>query len=446
MLIDSVTKIKGIGEETAKALNDMGIHTIVDLIEYFPYRYEDYRLKDLKDVKHQERVTVVGKVQSEATLRYFAKKKSRVAVRVLIDRYLITCVFFNRPYVKKQLQIGETITITGSWDKNKQSINVSEMKKGEIIRSVDFEPVYHVQGDVTVKGMKRFISLALHEFSDFIEDYLPDYFRSKYKLLPRKDAVRHIHFPKSKEHLKHARRRLVYEEFLLFQLKMQALRKFNREQSNGKGLTIDENAVQRFINALPYPLTNAQQRVIKEILTDMTSQYRMNRLLQGDVGSGKTAVAMICSFAAVQAGVQAALMVPTEILAEQHVQSLKETMASFALRVELLTSSIKGKKRKELLEKLASGEIDIIVGTHSLIQDEVSFSNLGLVITDEQHRFGVEQRRVLREKGEHPDVLFMTATPIPRTLAITAFGDMDVSVINEMPAGRKPVETYWAKK
>ena len=200
-----------------------------------------------------------------------------------------------------------------------------------------------------------------------------------------------------------------------------------------------------FIGTLPFPLTKAQQRVVEEIRSDMKSPYRMNRLLQGDVGSGKTVVAAIGLFATVTAGFQGALMVPTEILAEQHAESLHVMLEPVGLRTALLTSSVKGKKRRELLEALAAGEIDVLIGTHALIQDEVNFHNLGLVITDEQHRFGVEQRRVLREKGQHPDVLFMTATPIPRTLAITVFGEMDVSIIDELPAGRKAIETYWAK-
>ena len=238
---------------------------------------------------------------------------------------------------------------------------------------------------------------------------------------------------------------MVYEEFLLFQLKMQALRKIQREQSMGIGQTFDENKVNDFIQTLPFPLTNAQQRVVEEILSDMKSPFRMNRLLQGDVGSGKTVVATIGLFATVSAGFQGALMVPTEILAEQHAESLHAMLEPVGLKTALLTSSVKGKKRRELLQALADGEIDVLIGTHALIQDEVNFHNLGLVITDEQHRFGVEQRRVLREKGQHPDVLFMTATPIPRTLAITVFGEMDVSIIDELPAGRKAIETYWAK-
>ncbi|MCA1030034.1 ATP-dependent DNA helicase RecG [Bacillus timonensis] len=444
-LKQSVTAIKGIGEEIGQQLQEMNIFTIEDLLLYFPYRYEDYRLRDLADVKHEERVTVEGKVHSEPSLSYFGKKRSRLTFRVLVGRYLIKVVCFNQPYHKNKLTLQQPITLTGKWDQHRQTITVSEISFSPYSKTNDVEPVYSTKGKINVKGMRRFIALALQQYSEDLEETLPSMFLKKYKLLSIREAIETIHNPHSHDSLKHARRRFVYEEFLLFQLKMQALRKVEREQSGGIAQDIDSVRLDRFINELPFPLTNAQNRVVNEILNDLKSPFRMNRLLQGDVGSGKTVVAAIALYASILAGYQGALMVPTEILAEQHVASLKELFAPYEINVELLTSSIKGKKRRETLEKLADGVIHIIVGTHALIQDEVHFKKLGIVITDEQHRFGVEQRRVLREKGESPDVLFMTATPIPRTLAITVFGEMDVSIIDEMPAGRKQIETYWVK-
>ena len=293
--------------------------------------------------------------------------------------------------------------------------------------------------------MRRFIKQAFDEYGEYIDETLPESLRAKYKLPDRKTALGTMHFPKSQEDMKQARRRFVYEEFLYFQLKMQAFRKIEREQSSGISQKYDLEKLKKFIESLPYTLTNAQKRVVNEICADLKLPYKMNRLLQGDVGSGKTAVAAIALYASATAGYQGALMVPTEILAEQHAESLTELLEPAGMKIALLTSSVKGKKRRAILEELENGEIDIMIGTHALIQDEVNFHRLGLVITDEQHRFGVEQRRVLREKGESPDVLFMTATPIPRTLAITVFGEMDVSVIDEMPSGRKKIETYWAK-
>ncbi|NIK14208.1 ATP-dependent DNA helicase RecG [Saccharococcus thermophilus] len=440
-----VTAIKGIGEETSEALKEMGITTIEQLLMHVPYRYEDYELKDLAEVKHDEKVTVEGKVHSEPSLTYYTKKKSRLTFRLLVGRYLITVVCFNRPYLKGKIAMDDTVTVIGKWDQHRQTITAYEVKLGPLPQTKEIEPVYSVRGSITVKGMRRFIKLALTQYGAAIDDPLPLSIRRAYRLVSKQEALRSVHFPRSHEELKQARRRLVYEEFLLFQLKIHALRKVAREYSQGIAHSFSTEKLDAFIGQLPFPLTNAQRRVIAEILADMRAPYRMNRLLQGDVGSGKTVVAAVVLYATVLSGYQGALMVPTEILAEQHAHSMRQLFAATDVKVALLTSSVKGKKRREILEQLAAGDIDIMIGTHALIQEEVNFKKLGLVITDEQHRFGVEQRRVLREKGQSPDVLMMTATPIPRTLAITAFGEMDVSVIDEMPAGRKKVKTYWVK-
>lgn len=439
-----VQMIKGIGEETEKQLQTLGIFTIEDLIEYYPFRYEDYRLKNLHEVKHDERITISGIIHSEPSVRYFGKRKTRLSVRVLVENVLITAVFFNQTYVKKNLKVGERLTLTGKWDQHRLTLTVSEYKLGEMDRQ-EMAPIYSVAGSLTVKTLKKLIYVALKEYGDMVQENLPPPLITKYKLMSKKEAIFHLHYPKNEQHLKQARRRIVYEEFLQFQLKLQAFRKFTREQSKGISITVERKRVEQFIEKLPFPLTIAQNRVVKEIINDLSTPYRMNRLLQGDVGSGKTVVAAIAMYAAVCSGYQAALMVPTEILAEQHFSSLKELFSVESMEVALLSGSLKGKKRKELLQQLKEGKISIIVGTHALIQEDVNFHQLGLVITDEQHRFGVEQRRILRDKGESPDVLFMTATPIPRTLAISVFGDMDVSIIDELPAGRKPIETYWVK-
>ncbi|MCM3149452.1 ATP-dependent DNA helicase RecG [Bacillus pumilus] len=444
-LQDNVSVLKGIGEETEKTLNELGIHTVADLLGYFPYRYDDYELRNLEEVKHDERVTVEGKVHSEPVLTYYGKKRSRLTFRLLVGRFLITAICFNRPYLKRSLVLGDTVSVTGKWDKNRQSIMVQEFKKGTHEQDGSIEPVYSVKENVTVKMMRRFVKQALSLYVDKAEDPLPKQLVSTYKLMSYQEALKTIHLPETRDSLKQARRRFVYEEFLIFQLKMQAIRKKEREKTSGIQHPFSKDAVFEFVHSLPFPLTKAQSRVLDEIMTDMASPYRMNRLLQGDVGSGKTAVAAIALYAAHLSGYQGALMVPTEILAEQHADSLYQLFEKWGLNIALLTSSVKGKRRRELLERLKEGEIDILVGTHALIQDEVEFQQLGLVITDEQHRFGVEQRKKLRSKGQDPDVLFMTATPIPRTLAITVFGEMDVSVIDELPAGRKQIETYWVK-
>jgi ATP-dependent DNA helicase RecG len=445
MISEPITAVQGIGDKKAEELASMGIFNVQDLIEYLPYRYEDYQKKDLSEIAHDEKATIEGKVHSEPSLRYFPKKKSRLSFRMLIGKYLITAVIFNRPFLKSQISLGQSLTITGKWDRNKMTLTVGDVHFGTFSEDRKIEPVYSVKGTLHGKTMRKFMYQAFKQFSGQIPDPLPEKLREAYRLPEKEVALKMMHFPESFQVLKAGRRRLAYEELLFFQFKMQIFRKWNRQQSEGASLLYDRAKVDLFIQSLPFQLTEAQQRVVEEILKDLSDTSRMNRLLQGDVGSGKTVVAAIALYAAVTANRQGALMVPTEILAEQHFQSLKELFNPFGITVALLTSSVKGKLRKETLSLLSEGEIQIMVGTHALIQEEVDFKNLGLVITDEQHRFGVNQRRVLREKGEKPDVLFMTATPIPRTLAISAFGDMDVSTIDVMPAGRKPIITHWAK-
>lgn len=440
-----ICEVKGIGEERAKALADLGIITVADLLMYFPFRYDHYELKDLSDVQHNERATVVGKVHSEPSLQFFGKKRSRLTVRLLVDRILVKATWFNRSFVKKQLSPGDTLSVTGKWDQHRKTITVDVWKKGERHESESISPVYSVKGNITVKLLKRLIKTVMNQYGHRIPENLPNCLLERYRLKPKKDAVKAMHFPGSFDEIRQARRRLVYEELLLFQLKLHLFKKIRRENSGGYRQNYDPKQVKSFVDGLPFPLTGAQERVTREILQDLRKSERMNRLLQGDVGSGKTVVAAICLYASVNAGFQGALMVPTEILAEQHYESLKKILDPHDVQVSLITSSVKGKKRRERLVALETGGIDIVIGTHALIQGEVNFHNLGLAITDEQHRFGVNQRRTLTNKGISPDVLHMTATPIPRTLAISLFGDMDVSSIDEMPAGRQPIETHWAK-
>ena len=444
-LSNPVGVLKGIGKQTAANLAELDIHTVGDLLDHLPHRYEDFRLRDLAEVAHDEKITVEGKVHSEPSVMYYGRKKSRLTIHLLVDQYLVKVTFFNRPYLKAKLSPQDTITVSGKWDKHRLTITGQDIMMGPHSQTAEFEPVYPTKAPITVKALRRYIVEAFNEYGNAIEESLPEMLRQKYKLPAKKDALRTMHFPASEEDVKQARRRFVYEEFLQFQLKMQVFRKIEREQSTGIGQQYDLEQLKKFIASLAFSLTGAQKRVVNEICADLKSPFKMNRLLQGDVGSGKTVVAAIALYASVTAGFQGALMVPTEILAEQHANSLQELLEPMGLSVALLTSSVKGKKRQAILERLQSGEINIMIGTHALIQDEVNFQKLGLVITDEQHRFGVGQRRILREKGENPDVLFMTATPIPRTLAITVFGEMDVSIIDEMPAGRKTIETYWAK-
>jgi len=444
-MYQSVSTLTGVGPKAMEQLQQMGIETIQDLFEHFPFRYEDHAIRPLNEVQHDERVTIQGKVHSEPDLRFFGKKKSRLTVRVHVDGLLVQAIFFNQPYLKKQIKLGDKLVFSGKLDRNKLAITGGTVKPKSIDRENGLEPVYSVKGDIKIQMLKKLIDQAFSQYSNQINEFLPSQLLETYRLMGRRDALYHLHFPTDLDTFRQAKRRVIYEELLLFQMKMLLFRKQRREEEKGKGKSIEESSITNFIEQLPFPLTGAQNRVLKEILDDLSSSYRMNRLLQGDVGSGKTIVAAIALYANVLAGYQGAMMVPTEILAEQHLSSLQELFTGMDVHIAQLSGSARVKQRRETLQKLSNGEIDIIVGTHVLIQEGVDFQNLGFVITDEQHRFGVEQRRVLKNKGLQPDVLFMTATPIPRTLAISAFGDMDVSTIDEMPKGRKPVKTHWVK-
>ncbi|WP_173916517.1 ATP-dependent DNA helicase RecG [Halobacillus sp. Marseille-Q1614] len=439
-----ITEVKGIGEKLAAHLNELGLFTVEDLLFYFPYRYDSYEVKPLTELAHDEKATIEGQLIADPVVQFYGKKKSRLTMNLQVENFAVKAVMFNRAFAKKQLNAGETVTVTGKWDQHRLQITVSQFKKGSAKSQEPIQPVYTLKESVTLVTLRKVIKAAIDEYLEDINEILPEDYVLSYKLPARRQALRQMHYPESRVMLKHAKRRFIYEEFLLFQLKMQLLRKLQREATSGNAQQYNNDTLTDFVQSFPFELTGAQKRSLAGILKDMKSPYRMNRLLQGDVGSGKTAVAAISLYASITAGKQGALMVPTEILAEQHYESLTSLFKDRA-KIVLLTGSVKGKKRKEILEQIKNHHVDIIIGTHALIQDDVEFSDLGFVIVDEQHRFGVNQRRSLRDKGLHPDVLFMTATPIPRTLAITAFGDMDVSVIDEMPAGRKPVETYWVK-
>ena len=311
----------------------------------------------------------------------------------------------------------------------------------------DIAGIYRASKEIKAQTIKQLVKKAYEEYQDVIEEIVPESTRRKFRLLNRKEMIHDMHFPKTTQEFEIARRSAIFDEFFKYEARLALLKKLDR---NDAGLLIkyDNSMVKRFISALPFELTNAQKRVVNEICKDMHRPLHMNRLLQGDVGSGKTVIAAIAMYAAVTAGFQAALMAPTEILAQQHAKKLSDLFQDFGVSVCLLTGTeaSKTKVKHDILERLANKEIDILVGTHALIQDPVIFKKLGLVVTDEQHRFGVNQRKALREKGENPDVLAMTATPIPRTLAITTYGEMDVSVINELPKGRKPIRTSWVKQ
>ena len=442
-LNDPVTMLAGVGAKRADSLASLGIQTIEDLLTYYPFRYEDIQERNLNEILDQEKVTLKGLVVSPPVMSRFGSKKNRLQFRMMQDHAVFNVSFFNQPYLKDKVILSEEIAVYGKWDAKRKSLNGMKILGSQAVD--DFSPIYHVNKSIRQTTLVDLIRRGFEEYGDLIEENLPNGLVEKYRLLDRPTAVKSMHFPKNHEENHQAKRRIVFEEFFLFQMRLQGLKKSEKAETNGIEILYDIQRLKQFIQKLPFELTDAQKRVTNEICRDLRSPQHMQRLLQGDVGSGKTIVAAIALYAAVTAGFQGALMVPTEILAQQHMESLLQLFDAQEVKLALLTGSTKAKERRELLELLEQGEIDIVVGTHALIQEGVEFQHLGLVITDEQHRFGVNQRKVLREKGWRPDVLFMTATPIPRTLAITAYGEMDVSVIDELPAGRIPIETRWVR-
>lgn len=436
-----VEKVKGVGPSLLEKLHQLKIMSVKDLLEYFPYRYENFELIDIHRAMHEEKITVEAKVITACQVQYYGKMKARMTFNVLVNHEVVKVVVFNRTFLKNQLKMDTLITVTGKWDLGRKVITATDIKMGAA-DGRGIEPIYSLK-EVPLKTFKKILKSAYDQYATQLQDDLPLQLRQQYRLISYEDAVLFSHFPDNKEQVRQVERRIKYEELLKFQLKLQYLRYQTKIERQGAEKVFDDEKINEFVNQLPFKLTDAQLKVLDEIKRDLRSGSRMNRLLQGDVGSGKTVVAAVSLLMVMLSGYQTALMVPTEILGQQHYKSLIELFSPYEpFKIEFLSSSVKGRRRREILERLANGEVHLIIGTHAIIQQDVIFKNLGLVITDEQHRFGVNQRKMLREKGDFVDVLMMTATPIPRTLAISAFGDMDVSIINQLPQGRKPVETF----
>ncbi|MGO2100829.1 ATP-dependent DNA helicase RecG [Vagococcus salmoninarum] len=442
---DSIQLLPGVGPKRGENLEALGLFTVEDVLTYYPFRYDDIQEKNIAEIGDQEKVVLKGTVIAEGVVSHYGYRKNRLSFRIMHDQAVINVTFFNQAYLKDKVVLAEEIAIFGKWDAKRKALSGMKILGSKDNQEADFAPIYHLNKKVRQGTLVELIKKTFELYGDVIEEWLPPELLEKYRLYPRKQAMYAMHFPEKAEESQFARRRIVFEEFFEFQMQMQQLRYQEKEVSLGLAVLYDVEQLKNFTQGLPFDLTDAQKRVTNEICRDMRSSSHMHRLLQGDVGSGKTVVAAIVMYAAYTAGFQSALMVPTEILAEQHLESLTELFADFPIKIALLTGSTKAKERREILAQLAEGSLDVLIGTHALIQKDVEFKHLGLVITDEQHRFGVNQRKILRDKGDNPDVLFMTATPIPRTLAITAYGEMDVSIIDELPKGRIPIETRWIR-
>ena len=439
----SVEKVKGVGSRTSMLLKNLNINTVDDLVTHYPYRYEFIKRSNLKEKCEDDKVIIDGKVEMIPILVRLKGNLNKMNFRLATStKEIVGVSIFNRAYLKNQLLVGTNITVFGKYEKNKNVILASEIRMGLLPKGEKIEAVYHGTVGLNSKAISGFINTALMEYGNDLEDYIPKNLLEKYNFLNKKTALNIIHNPSTKEKLKEASIRLKYEELFVYMAKINYLKLKNKNIKDGIEKDFDKEKLDKVIKSLPYELTVDQKLVLNEILEDLTSKRRMNRLLQGDVGSGKTIISIIAMVANYLSGYQSALMVPTEILATQHYETMKEILKDLNVNIALLTGSLPKNKKDLIHEELKLGKIDMVVGTHALIQEEVVYKNLGLVITDEQHRFGVLQRTSLQNKGITPDVLYMSATPIPRTYALTLYGDMDISTIRTLPKGRKPIKTY----
>ena len=441
-LFAPVTDLKGVGTKTAADLGSLGIYSIYDLLYYFPFRYDELESMPLDQVMDGQKVMLKGIVATEPFVSRFGYKKTRLSFKLRIDHEVVMVNFFNQPWLKSKIEIGKDVAIYGKYNLDRQSLSAFKFVATKENDS-GLAPVYPVNKHIHQKKLVSLIKLALDEYLENVEDIVPLKIRQKYRLLSDKDLVKWMHKPNNISQAEIAKRSAIFREFYLFQIQLALLMNENSKQSQGFAKKYDLQEVAKLTKSLPFELSHDQKHVVNEIFADMHSPRQMGRLLQGDVGSGKTIVAVYAIYAAITAGYQAALMVPTEILATQHFKKIDELLRPLGVRVALLTGNTKTLERREIYRELTDGTINVVIGTHALIQNNVIFKKLGLVIIDEQHRFGVGQRRSLINKGENPDVLAMTATPIPRTLALTVYGDMQVSEIHELPSGRKPIISSW---
>ena len=445
ILEKSVETIKGVGKKYLQTLNELEIYTIRDILYNIPYRVSS-STDFSSSVKHDEKVITTGKVETRVSTQFYGNRRSRSFFTLLTSSGSIKIVFFNQHYLKKNLVEGRDVVVKGIYNAANNTITASSVSFNtaeEKTKGDNIEVFYHLKQGIT---QKKFIKLVEESFKmidgeNVILDLVPENFKGIWKL---ERILYALHYPKNADEFDKARKMFAFHELFNYQLKLQLQNINSRIEDNRYSVGVNEKDIKEFKDSLPFNLTGAQSRVIDEIVADLNSPYKMDRLLQGDVGSGKTAVAAATLYAAIKAGYQTAIMAPTEILANQHFETFFEFFKDLNISVALLTSSTPKKERNTILSLLEVGEIELLIGTHSLIQEDVKFNNLKYVITDEQHRFGVRQRQLLSNKGEAVNSLMMTATPIPRSLAITLITDIKVSTIDELPAGRKKVQTYKA--
>lgn len=437
--------IEGVGPKTKELLNKIKIYTVEDLLNYYPYRYDIIKRSDLSNLSDGDKIIIDGIVEGQPTTIYINKSLKKMIFRISTKTMILNVTLYNRAHLYSDLKSGKEVTIIGKYNKLKNTVIVSDIRFGLLPPSAKIEPIYYTTEGLTVKQISKFETIALENDYDVI-DLVPRYIEEKYNLMNKKSAIKNIHVPEDILLLKKARQRIKYEELFMYILKINYLKNKINNDTLAIERNIDKDKLDKFIKSLPFELTLDQDKAVNDIINDLSIKKRMNRLLQGDVGSGKTVIAFIAIYANYLSKYQSALMAPTEILAVQHYEEAKKIFSKFKLNIALLTSSTSNKDKKTIYEELENGKIDLIIGTQALIQENVKYKKLGLVITDEQHRFGVNQRDTFKSKGISPDVLSMSATPIPRTYALTIYGDTDVSSIKSKPKGRKEIITVFKKE
>lgn len=432
-------EIKGIGPKTILSLNSLGIYTLDDLLNYFPYRYNVLKPVSLSTASDDDQVLINGYIENPIKVFFIKKNLNKLSFKLNTGTELINVTIFNRAFIKPNLSVGKQISVLGKYNRKNNVFVANDIKLVPILRET-IEPVYHLNAGLKRSSFIKIIDNALSK-NYFVTNNIPDYLMNKYKFVDKIVAIKDIHKPINLQSIKDSKLMLIYEELFTFMLKMNYLKLNQKNVDEFYERMIKEDKVNKFIETLPFTLTNDQVNAIEEIKNDFNNPKRMNRLILGDVGSGKTIVAFIALYMNYITGYQGVMMAPTEILAKQHYENMINLFKNFDLKMELLTSSTLKKTRSDIIKRLASGDVDVLIGTHSVLNDEIIFKNLGLVVTDEQHRFGVNQRNMLQKKGRLSDVLYLSATPIPRTLALTLFGDMDITEIKSKPSNRKPIET-----
>ena len=437
--------IEGVGPKTKELLNKIKIYTVEDLLNYYPYRYDIIKRSDLSNLSDGDKIIIDGIVEGQPTTIYINKSLKKMIFRISTKTMILNVTLYNRAHLYSDLKSGKEVTIIGKYNKLKNTVIVSDIRFGLLPPSAKIEPIYYTTEGLTVKQISKFETIALENDYDVI-DLVPRYIEEKYNLMNKKSAIKNIHVPEDILLLKKARQRIKYEELFMYILKINYLKNKINNDTLAIERNIDKDKLDKFIKSLPFELTLDQDKAVNDIINDLSIKKRMNRLLQGDVGSGKTVIAFIAIYANYLSKYQSALMAPTEILAVQHYEEAKKIFSKYKLNIALLTSSTSNKDKKTIYEELENGKIDLIIGTQALIQENVKYKKLGLVITDEQHRFGVNQRDTFKGKGISPDVLSMSATPIPRTYALTIYGDTDVSSIKSKPKGRKEIITVFKKE